>query len=303
MLDVRRLRVLSEVSAAGSVSRAAANLNYTHSAVSQQLSTLERETGTKLLERDGRGVRLTHAAHVLVAHTRTVLAQLEAAEAALAATRGTIAGEVSLGSFATANATLVPGVLTVLRERYPDLHVRLLEMEPHESLPALRQRQIDLALTYRYDLVAPDDASDLEEVELLTEPVLLVRRADGSAPGPVRLGDYAGVPWIVPHSETTCGVMTRRACAASGFEPDAVAEARDFATAVALAAGGVGVALVPELGYRPQDGLEAAPVVEPRLTRRVAAAARAGSGSHPAHAAVLEELTAQGDRAAIGSPA
>jgi DNA-binding transcriptional LysR family regulator len=288
MLDVRRLRVLQEVAAAGSVSAAAANLGYTHSAISQQLRTLERETATRLIDRRGRTVRLTRAAQVLVAHAKIVLAQLERAEADLAATRGTVGGQVRLASFATATSALLPAPLMALRAQHPNLDLRLLEMEPQESLPALAQGHLDIVLAHRYDLVAPDDAAELHQIDLFTEPVLLVQAASSDAlPGPVRLSDYAERPWIVPHPDTTCGLLVERACAAAGFTPHAVAQIRDFPTACALAAAGIGVTLVPELGLQHDPRIIARPVTEPSVCRRVYLATRPGSQTHPTLAAVL----------------
>lgn len=288
MLDVRRLRVLREVATTGSVTGAAANLGYTHSAISQHLHALERETGTPLIERNGRTIRLTHAAEVLVGHAQIVLAHLERAEADLAASRGGVGGEVRLASFATALRRLLREPLTALRSQYPDLDVQLFEMEPEESLPSLVQRRVDIVLGHGYDLVARPDIPDLHEVELLREPVLFVRPAsDDGATGAVELADHADRPWIVPYADTACGLLVERACAAVGFAPHAVARTREFTTASALVAAGLGVTLMPELGLQPHRGVVASPVRAPALRRRVYLATRKGSETHPAIAAVL----------------
>ena len=140
MLDTRRLLVLREVAAHGSVSGAADALGYTPSAVSQQLGQLERETGRTLVERHGRGIRLTEAAHQLLPHAHDVLAALERADAALVEAATELTGTVRLASFPTATRALLPAKLVSLREQHPRLRVDLSELEPHESLPGARAR-------------------------------------------------------------------------------------------------------------------------------------------------------------------
>src|ERR1700744_1120474 len=165
MLDARRLLVLREVAAHGSVSGAADALGYTPSAGSQQLAALERETGSALIERSGRGIRLTEQARLLLPHAHDVLAALERADAALA--RTDLVGSVRLASFPTATRALLPGPLASLRTRHPQLRVDLTELEPHESLPALAVGKIDIAVAHEYDLIARDPARDLRRAEIL----------------------------------------------------------------------------------------------------------------------------------------
>jgi DNA-binding transcriptional LysR family regulator len=289
MLDTRRLLVLREVAAHGSVSGAAEALGYTPSAVSQQLGALERETGRTLVERQGRGIRLTDAARMLLPHAHDVLAALERADAALVASASELTGSVRLASFPTATRTLLPVKLAALRERHPQLRVDLTELEPHESLPALALGRIDVAVAHEYDLVARDAARDLRRAELLREPVLL---AENRGPGPLsaRLVDYAQRDWIVPPASTACGELVRRACRAAGFEPRVVAETGDFSVACSLAAAGVGVALVPRLGVQDFDDLVLRSLL-PALERRIFVAARSGSDDHPLIRAVVDAIT------------
>jgi DNA-binding transcriptional LysR family regulator len=290
MLDTRRLLVLSEVAAHGSVSGAAEALGYTPSAVSQQLGALERETGRTLVERHGRGIRLTDAARMLLPHAHDVLAALERADAALVSSADQLHGTIRLASFPTATRALLPGKLAALRARHPQLRVDLTELEPHESLPALALGRIDVAVAHEYDLVARDAARDLRRAELLREPVLL---AEHKGPGPLtaaRLVDYAQRDWIVPPASTACGELVRRACRAAGFEPRIVAETGDFSVACSLAAAGVGVALVPRLGVQDFDDLVLRPLL-PALERRVFVAARSGSDDHPLIRAVVDAIS------------
>src|SRR5215472_15986188 len=151
MLNVGRLRVLREVAYRGSFSAAAAALSYTQSAVSQQISALEAETGMTLLERRPRGVSLTAAGQRLVGHAEGILAQLEAAEAALSAIAGLRGGRLRMASFPTAGATLMPLAIATVRASYPDVELTLAEGEPDEILPRLRAGELDLALLFEFE--------------------------------------------------------------------------------------------------------------------------------------------------------
>src|SRR5690349_10162142 len=138
MLNVQRLRVLREVLARGSFSDAAGALNYTQSAVSQAIATLESEAGVQLLERDRRGVRPTTAGERLNEHGIRILNQLDAAEAELGAIAGVAGGELRIASFPTAGATLMPLAIASFRSTYPDVGLSLVEGEPEELTPRLR---------------------------------------------------------------------------------------------------------------------------------------------------------------------
>ncbi len=290
MLDTRRLLVLREVAAHGSVSGAAEALGYTPSAVSQQLAALEREAGRALIERRGRGIALTETARLLLPHAHDVLAALERADATLARTASELTGTVRLASFPTATRALVPARLAELREIHPRLRVELIELEPHESLPALALARVDVAVAHEYDLVGRDAARDLRRAEILREPLLLAER--GGFRGAARLADCAARDWIAPPASTSCGELVRRACRAAGFEPRIVAETGDFSVACALAAAGVGVALVPRLGAYAAAGVTLREL-DPPLERRVFVASRSGSEEHPLIRAVVGGISSR----------
>src|SRR5436190_15625116 len=133
MLDVKRLRVLREVAARGSFSGAAESLSFTQSAISQQVAALERETGTRLVERSARGVRLTDAGRALVAHAEAILARIDDAEQELAAIAGLRGGRLRLASFQSAGATLVPHAVAAFHERHPDVELGMVEAEPDDA--------------------------------------------------------------------------------------------------------------------------------------------------------------------------
>ncbi|HEY4746121.1 MAG TPA: LysR family transcriptional regulator, partial [Steroidobacteraceae bacterium] len=150
MLDVKRLKVLREVARTGSFSAAAEELGYTQPAISQQISALEREAGTRLLQRGARGVTLTDAGRSLVDHSDAILARLAAAEEELEAIAGLRGGRLRLASFPTAGATLVPLAIAMFSDRHPDVELSLIEAEPEDSLPRLRAGDLDVALTFEY---------------------------------------------------------------------------------------------------------------------------------------------------------
>src|SRR6266550_5075522 len=150
MLDVKRLKVLREVARSGSFSAAADELGYTQPAVSQQISTLEREAGTRLLQRGARGVTLTDAGRALVDHSDAILARLAAAEDELEAIAGLRGGRLRLASFPTAGATLVPLAIAEFSRRHPGVELSLVEAEVEDSLPRLKAGELDVALIFEY---------------------------------------------------------------------------------------------------------------------------------------------------------
>ena len=160
MLDVRRMKVLREVASRGSFSAAAEALNFTQSAVSQHIAALERESGTQLVERRPRGVRLTEAGRVLVDHADAILARLECAQDDLAAIAGLRGGKLRLICFQSAGATLVPRAVAAFHERHPRVELSMLEAEPDEAPVRLKAGEVDLALVYDHDstpgLVPPE---------------------------------------------------------------------------------------------------------------------------------------------------
>ena len=295
MLDMRRLRVLHAVSAHGSVTGAAAALGYSAPAVSQQLAALEREVGMQLTERAGRGIELTTAAGLLVAHTDALLAQLDAAEADLAALRDQVAGRVTLAAFPSAAAAIVPAAWATLAGSAPHVQLDLVEMEPEEALPAAARGEVDLAIAHEYDLLPRPLDSLFERRELLTDPVFVAVPASSSAAagGPLELRSLTSQPFLAPRSNTSCAEMIQRACARAGFVPRVVARASDFHVLLSLVAAGAGVTLVPRLAaWHLPPGVALVQLAEP-VTRRVFTVSRRGGDRQPAVRVVLDALTAE----------
>src|SRR3954447_484569 len=198
MLDLRRLRLLRELRERGTIAAVADALSYTPSAVSQQLSVLEREAGVPLLERVGRGVRLTDAAHRLADHADSVLARLEQAEAELAAASGAVHGRVRVTAFQTAARSLVAPVMRPLADRHEGLRIELLEEEAEWSLPLLRAGDVDVVVAEEYRSVPRPHEAALERVELGHDDIVLALPRDHPAAadgGPVPLRRLADETW------------------------------------------------------------------------------------------------------------
>ncbi|MFG3049802.1 LysR substrate-binding domain-containing protein [Kitasatospora sp. NPDC048239] len=283
MLDVRRLRLLRELAHLGTIAAVAEALSFSPSAVSQQLSVLEKEAGLPLLERTGRRVALTPAGANLVRHAEAVLERLEQADAELANARQGLAGPLRIGTYPSAARAVIPAVLAELAGWHPGLEPMVTEVDPAGVAAALRAGELDVALVHEYDLVPADPEPGLAVTRpVFTEPMYLAARAAAT------VAEQRTAPWIMSPPGTLCHAMAVRACESAGFAPRIRHQIDDFATVLALVAAGQGVALVPHLG------IAGAPpgVVLTRLPmyRRTRAAFRAGAGSHPAISAFVSAL-------------
>jgi DNA-binding transcriptional LysR family regulator len=293
MIDVRRLRVLREVAQQGTLAAAADALHLTPSAVSQQLAALEREVGQPVIERNGRGVRLTGAAEVLVGHANVVLAQLEAAAADVAAYSEGVVGTVRIAGFATALAELVAPAAAALRTSHPRLALTVTESEAPDCFRALARGDADIALAMASRLSPPSDDLRFHRRELQADVLDAVLPAEHpfAARAEIDLVELAGEPFVGPPEGTSCHDVTLNGCAAAGFTPAFEHWTLDFHTTMCLVAAGLGVALVPRLGQPIiPAGAVVRPLKAPAPARHVFAATRAGAERRPAIAAVLDAL-------------
>ncbi|MGO0575183.1 LysR family transcriptional regulator [Ornithinimicrobium panacihumi] len=251
MLDAAGLRVMKAIADEGTFTAAANALGYTQPAISQMVRRLEDRTGTVLVERAGRAVRLTEAGQLLARHATEILAALDRAEGEIAAIAGLQQGRVRLMAFPSSSATLVPRALAALKARHPQLTVKFTEAEPPESLAALRAGEVDLALAFSYEGTDPgrgeDDLSGLEVIDVLTDPVMLVLPKDHplAAQDEVDLAALSDESWIAgcPRCRGHLLTLSRDA----GFAPDVVFETEDYVAVLGLVAAGLGVALAPQL--------------------------------------------------------
>ncbi len=293
MLNVARLRVLREVGHRGSISAAAVALDYTQSAVSQQIAALESETGLTLLERHPRGVSLTAAGQTLVGHAEGILARLEAAEEALDAISGLRGGRLRMASFPSAGATLMPRAIASFRSSYPDVELSLAEGEPEEIAPRLRRGELDLALLFEFEGTSPLGERSTR-VELLEDPMFLALPHEHrlAARSRLRLEHLAGESGVQTSQDSPCARHVVRCSHAAGFEPNVAFESDDYQVVQGLVAAGVGVALIPRMALAaPRDdiairSLEGGPV------RSVIAATPASARLVPATGAMLGILEA-----------
>ncbi|MEU6128840.1 LysR family transcriptional regulator [Saccharopolyspora sp. NPDC047091] len=292
-MNLERLRLLHAVATEGSVAGAAATLVVTPSAASQQLAKLEREAGQQLLVRDGRGVRLTDAAHRLVDHAKRILALVEEAKADLEEHRDRVYGVLSLATFATAARGLLPGVMAELAARHPELCVELREQDPGESIPAVARGAVDLALVQDWEtdpLVVPDH---LTRTALFEDPVDVALPTDHPLAGreQVDLAEVAGQRWISWPFGSTCHAWLLHTLRGQGVEPLIAHAVTEHPTQLALVAAGQGIGIVPRLGRGTVPNGVRMVRVRPALSRRVHAVWRTGAGRRPALRAALDVLT------------
>jgi DNA-binding transcriptional LysR family regulator len=296
-VDLRRLTVLRELQRRGSLAKTAEAMHLTPSAVSQQLAALAREVGVPLTEREGRGVRLTGQARVLLAHADLIAAQLERARADLAAYGAGGRGSVTIGCFSSGILGLLPGVLRGLAERLPHVRFDVVEAEPPDLFTALDAGQVDVAVAVDFAKAPPHTDGRYERVDLFTDVLDLVVPAGHPlvGQGPLRLRELARDAWIVGAAESCCGAVARSVCAAAGFTPDVRHAVNDWGALAALVEAGQGVALIPRLVRELYARREVAvvPLLGEPPSRNVFAAVRAGSEGDAVLTAVRDQLTAR----------
>lgn len=295
MIDAAGLRVMKAISDEGSFTAAATALGYSQPAVSQMVRRLEERTGTALVERIGRTVRLTEAGQVLARHAVPVLSALEMAESEVAAIAGLRAGRVRLMAFPSASSTLVPRALSLVKSRFPEVHVSFAEAEPPESLAAIRAGECDLAVAFAYegtDLTRGDeDLEGLETTPLLEDEVRLAVPSSHplASRESVSMNELADASWIAGCPR--CRGHLVALATAAGYAPDVAFETEDYVTVLGLVSEGLGVALVPELILRSTQHPQVATVaIEPASRRCIQVVTTHDLKRVPAVQATLEAL-------------
>jgi DNA-binding transcriptional LysR family regulator len=293
MLDVRRLRVLREVASHGSFSAAADALSYTQSAVSQQIAALEREAGSRLVERSARGVRLTDAGRALVSHADAILARLADAEDELQAIAGLRGGRLRVAAFPSACATLMPLAVRRFRELHPGVELSLLPADPDDALRLLRTGEADVALSIEatFACTTPDD---IERVELLDDPMYIMLPAGHPLAdrARVRLGDLVDEQWMIGTTDTCPDAsIFVRTCQAAGFEPRVAFHLDDYNAIQGFVAAGMGVSFIPDLALvAVRDDVVIRSLGNKPPVRRIVATTLSGAFCSPAKSAMLEVL-------------
>jgi DNA-binding transcriptional LysR family regulator len=293
MLNTGRLQVLTEVVKRGSFSGAADALSYTQSAVSQSVARLEAEVGATLVVRDRRGVKPTAAGATLVEHAEAIFAQIEAAEAELAAVLGVRRGRLRVASFPSAGSTLMPLAVATFRRGHPDVALTLAEGEPGEIAPRLLAGEFDLALLFEFPGVRERPGAGLRTVTLFEDPMHVALPADHrlASKRALRLADLRGEDWVQTSASSPCARHVVRLCLAAGFEPNVTFESDDYETVQGLVASGVGVALVPRLALsHVHPGIMVRELSPRTPARKVVAATMSKPGVAPAARTMIRIL-------------
>jgi DNA-binding transcriptional LysR family regulator len=286
MIDVQRLRVFRAVVASGSVQAAAEHLGFTPSAVSQQISALQRETGLVLFEKAGRGIAPTASAKVLAAESEELMGSLTRLGGVVEQLREGRSGVLAIGTFDSAAQMWLPHVAKGLQEEFPDVVLELSLDDLGNAGPAQPPRR-DIDVTNE-----PAEGPALQrpgyERFVLVEESYRVAIPEGHEllteyPGAVPMAALADVPMIDgDFSDTGCALIVRNACRAAGFSPRYVARSDDHHTALAFVAGRIGVTLLPELAVATNlPGIVTREVVSPAPRRRVVAFVRDSSAMSP----------------------
>jgi len=300
MFDLRRLRMLRELAERGTLGAVAAALGYTPSAVSQQLAVLEKEAGVRLLEKAGRGVRLTDAGRLLAEHAGVLLAAAETARTDLASLTGDMRGTVRAGGLQSATRRLlIPAVARTLAD-HPQLRVEISELELEQALPELRLGSLDLVISDEYDGHPRPRPAGLrfellhEERLKLVLPAAHPAAADG---GPVAVSALRGDVWAASAAGTGHHALVVGVCRAlGGYEPDLRHRSNDADVQLELVRSAGAVALMPGLTLPPDDpALAVRDVADAVVSRRLVVLTR-DTPTAPALAAFLATVRDQADR-------
>ena len=294
MLNLARLRVLVELDRRGTMAAVASELGYTPSAISQQLAQLERETGRDLLEKAGRGLRLTDAGRLLAERGRELIAHAESVEGELIALEG-VAGTLRIAAYQTAARHLVTPAMRALHADHPALTCALVDLDAEQALPLLRAGRLDVVVAEEYEHAPRPRYADVDRHELTDDPLRLALAKGhplARGRGRVELAALRDEPWATAYEGTAYAEMLVRTCRLrGGFEPIIRHRVNDMETLLELAAGGLAVILAPSLGL-PHDhpGLAVRDLKGDPVSRSVFAATRQGAAERPAVAALLAEL-------------
>ncbi|MFE5707359.1 LysR family transcriptional regulator [Rhodococcus koreensis] len=292
MLNPIHLHTFLTVIRLGSFADAARNLGYTGSAVSQQISALEREVQLRLFDRHPHHIQPTPAAEFLADRSREALATLSGLEDDIRAMTEGVLGRVRLGSFPTASEHLMPLTIAALSTEQSGIDISLDEGEPDQLLPLLLDRELDMAVMYRYDSVPQPWPKGLRTTKLLSERLVLLLPEDHRLVGrTVELADLAEEVWIATRVGSAGATSLRRICAIAGYEPNIMFRSSDHSAVRGFVRTGLGIALVPAFGAGALDeeGIVRAHVVDVTVRRHILAVRRT-SQENPAALSVERAL-------------
>jgi molybdate transport repressor ModE-like protein len=305
MIDVRRLAVLREVSRHGSFNRAATALRLTPSAVSQQISALERTVGTPVVRRSTRGVELTEAGRVLAETSDAITAELAYAQGLIDRLAAGVREKLTVATFTSGGQRLLPAALTRFTAERPGVELTVLENETEDSLPLVRSGDADVAIAYHFDgppPVRPGDRSGLVWTPLLADPMWIVLPAGHPLAGreSVAIADLAAERWV--HGCLQIDEILGRYTALAGFEPQVACRGTDYVFAQSLVRAGVGISMIPQIALTgDQGGLVTMPLDPPGPSRFVGMVTAVRNRPDPLAAALIRAL--QDTVAALPVPA
>jgi len=291
------------------VAAAARALSCPPADVAEQLTTLERHLGVRLVEGEPQAPRLTPAGARLAAHAERVLAELERAQADVATLTGRVTGRLSVGALPSAGQALLGDTLARLRETAPEVELRISQLSPDDELASALAGDLDVAVVAEYGLLPRQPEPALDRRVLAVEPVLVAVPGAHPAAGPaVRLADLAGDRWLAGQFGGPAHELLRRAAGIAGFDPVVVGHCED-GMALALVAAGHGVALVSPSALGQPATRASGPVgvrlltpLDPSVRRTLTAVARVSRAGDPAVVRLLDALAAAGRRFADGTP-
>lgn len=284
MLDLNRLRVLAAVARTGSVTAAARELHYSQPSVSHHMARLETETGAQLIQRVGRGIRLTEAGQVLADRAAEILGRIDSASAELDTYVGLSAGRLRIAAYSSAVVALLPAVAAALERDHPGLRLEIVDTHPPEALELLRAGEVDAAIVFRYDESA-DDPNGMRLQFLLDDPTYLLTLDNRP-----RVGQHRDDVWVGGCER--CRLHLIELCEREGFEPAIAFSTDDMVAIQALVAAGMGVATIPGLALQAHrhPGITATEI--PGGTRHVYLALYGDPPDPPPIAALREALAA-----------
>lgn len=291
-MDIGRLRALRELSARQTMAAVAGALHLTPSAVSQQIALLEQEAGVPLIERQGRGVRLTKAGEVLVEHTERMLTILDEAKSDLATIKREVAGTLRVATFPTVAAAVLPRAINALKKRYPYLEIVLEELEPADGLAALGSWQADLAFVDDLSLKLLGKKRDVEQIPILDDMlhVMLPAGHPLASKQSLSIADLRGERWALDSASSFYAEFVMNLCRRAGYEPVVNAAGRGFEMVSAMVAGGCSITVIPGLRLvHPVKGAVAVKL-RPEIGRKISVAYRRGERKHPAIKVFIEEV-------------
>jgi DNA-binding transcriptional LysR family regulator len=290
--DLRRLLLLRELKHRGTMAAVASALSYSPSAISQQLAVLEQELGVRLLEREGRRVRLTPEAEVLIESTEEIVRVLEAADARMTALRDQVAGTVRISSFQTVALALLPRLVRELATRHPLLKVEVTQEEPDIAIPALLVGDFDVVITEQYPGPSASRSGELYERVLFEDPMRLAVPLTPEFGSVHDIADLADAPWAMEPRDMRARQWATSVCRAAGFEPQVVVETDDMLTHARFVTEGVAVALLPDLIWAETEPAVRLLPLPGDAVRGVALSVRRGWEASSQARAVLEALEA-----------